>query len=52
MRDIYGFIADGKRPPAGTPQIFASFDEAARVNRIVEAVLESAKKGGVWVSVD
>jgi predicted dehydrogenase len=52
MRDIYGFIAAGKRPAPGQPQIFASFDEAARVNRIVEAVLQSAKKGGVWVSVD
>jgi predicted dehydrogenase len=52
MRDIYGFIAEGRRPEPGQAQVFASFDEAARVNRIVEAVLESAKKGGVWVAVD
>jgi predicted dehydrogenase len=51
MRDIYGFIAAGKKPAARQPQVFASFEEAARVNRIVEAILESSKKGGVWVEV-
>ncbi len=51
MRDIYGFIADGKRPEPGRSQVFASFEEAARVNRIVEAILDSARKGGVWVEV-
>src|SRR5690349_5395474 len=51
MRDIYGFIAAGKRPETGQSYVFASFEEAARVNRIVEAVLESAKRGGVWVQV-
>jgi predicted dehydrogenase len=48
MRDIYGFIAAGKRPQS--PQVFASFEEAAYVNRIVEAVLESAKENR-WVKV-
>jgi predicted dehydrogenase len=51
MRDIYEFIADGKRPEPGRSQVFASFEEAARVNRIVEAILDSARKGGVWVEV-
>jgi predicted dehydrogenase len=51
MRDIYGFIAAGKRPEAGESHVFASFEEAARVNRIVEAVLESAQRGGVWMQV-
>jgi hypothetical protein len=51
MRDIYGFIATGRKPTAGQSHVFASFEEAARVNRIVEAILESAKRGGVWVEV-
>jgi predicted dehydrogenase len=51
MRDIYGFIAAGKRPESGQSYVFASFEEAARVNRIVEAILESAKNGGAWVKV-
>jgi predicted dehydrogenase len=50
MRDIYGFIAAGKRPESGQSQVFASFEEAAYVNRIVEAVLESAKENK-WVKV-
>ncbi len=44
MRDIYEFIADGKRPEPGRSQVFASFEEAARVNRIVEAILDSARR--------
>jgi predicted dehydrogenase len=48
MRDIYEFIAAGKRPQS--PQVFASFEEAAYVNRIVEAVLESAKENR-WVKI-
>jgi predicted dehydrogenase len=50
MRDIYGFIAAGKRPEAGQSQVFASFEEAAYVNRIVEAILESAKENR-WAKV-
>jgi predicted dehydrogenase len=51
MRDIYGYIAEGKQPEPGRPQVFASFEEAARISRIVEAILDSAKRGGVWVDV-
>jgi predicted dehydrogenase len=50
MRDIYGFIAAGKRPESGQPQLFASFEEAARINRIVEAIIESSKESR-WVKV-
>ncbi|HLH29948.1 MAG TPA: Gfo/Idh/MocA family oxidoreductase [Terriglobia bacterium] len=50
MRDIYGFIAAGKRPEPGKPQVFASFEEAAQINRIVEAILESAKQNR-WMQV-
>jgi predicted dehydrogenase len=52
MRDIYGTIAAGKtvggkdHPPA-----FATFEDGYRANCIVEAILESAKKGSVWTKV-
>jgi predicted dehydrogenase len=47
MRDIYGCIAEGQ-----SPQIFATFEDGYRSNCIVEAILESAKKGGIWTKVD
>jgi predicted dehydrogenase len=46
MRDIYGTIASGQRP-----EIFATFEDGYRSNCIVEAILESAKEGGVWTKV-
>jgi hypothetical protein len=30
----------------------ATFEDGYRANRIVEAVLESARRGGVWTKVD
>jgi predicted dehydrogenase len=51
MRDIYGFIAAGGRPDPSTPHVCASFEEGYRANCIVEAILESAKQGGVWTKV-
>jgi predicted dehydrogenase len=51
MRDIYGFISAGRKPNASQSYVFATFEEAARVNRIVEAILESANRGSVWVEV-
>jgi predicted dehydrogenase len=47
MRDIYGCITDGKRP-----EIFATFEDGYRSNCIVEAILASAKQGGVWTKVE
>src|SRR6185369_567357 len=47
MRDIYGCIAEGKRP-----EIFATFEDGYRSNCIVEAILTSAKQGGVWTKVE
>jgi predicted dehydrogenase len=52
MRDIYGFIAAGKAPGEAHPPAFATFEDGYRANCIVEAILESAKKGGVWTAVD
>jgi predicted dehydrogenase len=50
MRDIYGFIAAG-RLDATYPPTVATFEDGYRCNCIVEAILESAKQGGVWTSV-
>jgi len=52
MRDIYGFIADGKPPTATHPPAFATFEDGYRANCIVEAILSSSKRGGVWTKVD
>jgi predicted dehydrogenase len=52
MRDIYGVIAarargeSMKRPPA-----FATFDDGYHSARIVDAVIESHRSGGVWTRV-
>ena len=45
MRDIYGFIADGRKPTDAHPPAFATFEDGYRANCIVEAILESAKAG-------
>jgi len=50
MRDIYRSIADG--PPYRTlPPAVATFEDGYRANRIVEAILDSARQGGVWTQV-
>ena len=51
MRDIYGFIAEGKKPGSAAPPAFATFEDGYRANCIVEAILESARKGSVWTKV-
>jgi len=52
MREIYGFIAAGERPDPATRQIFATFEDGYRSTCIVEAILDSAKQGGVWMKVN
>jgi predicted dehydrogenase len=52
MRDIYGFIAEGKKPTDPHPPAFATFEDGYRANCIVEAILQSASKGSVWTKVD
>jgi predicted dehydrogenase len=52
MRDIYGFIAAGKKPGDQHPPAFATFEDGYRANCIVEAILESAGKGSVWTKVN
>lgn len=51
MRDIYEFIAADKKPGGAHPPAFATFEDGYRANCIVEAILESAKKRGVWTEV-
>jgi len=52
MRDIYGFIAEGRKPGTGQPPAFATFEDGYRANAIVEAILDSARKGSVWTKVN
>jgi predicted dehydrogenase len=49
MRDIYGVIAAGP-PFRALPPAVATFEDGYRANRIVEAILESARQGGVWTA--
>jgi predicted dehydrogenase len=51
MRDIYGFIADGRKASDPHPPAFATFEDGYRANCIVEAILQSAKQGSVWTQV-
>ncbi len=51
MRDIYGFIAEGKSPRDPHPPAFATFEDGYRANCIVEAILKSARSGSVWTKV-
>jgi predicted dehydrogenase len=51
MRDIYGFIAAGKKPSDAHPPAFATFEDGYRANAIVEAIIKSARQGSVWTKV-
>ena len=50
MRDIYGFIAAGKKPSDPHPPAFATFEDGYRANCIVEAILKSSSQGWTKVS--
>jgi predicted dehydrogenase len=51
MRDIYGFIAAGRKPAEAHPPAFATFEDGYRANCIIEAILDSARQGSVWTAV-
>jgi predicted dehydrogenase len=51
MRDIYGTIAAGKGADAPRPPAFATFEDGYRANCLVDAILASAGRGGVWTPV-
>lgn len=50
MRDIYASVAAGP-PYRPLPPTVATFDDGYRANCIVESILESARRGGVWTQV-
>jgi predicted dehydrogenase len=50
MRDIYRSIAAGP-PYRALPPAVATFEDGYRANRIVEAILDSARQGGVWTQL-
>ena len=51
MRDVYGFIRDGKKASDPRPPAYATFEDGYRANVIVETILQSARAGGVWTEV-
>ena len=51
MRDIYGFIKEGRQPDDPKPPAFATFDDGYRAACIVDAILASHAGGGVWTKV-
>jgi len=52
MRDIYGFISEGRKSTDPHPPAFATFEDGYRANCIVEAILQSAASGSKWTKVD
>ena len=51
MRDIYGFIASGRRADEAKPPAFATFEDGYRAACVVDAILKSHADGGVWTRV-
>jgi predicted dehydrogenase len=51
MRDIYRTIADGGSMASKLPPAFATFEDGYRAACLVDAVLESHRRGGVWTEV-
>ncbi|HEV3139233.1 MAG TPA: Gfo/Idh/MocA family oxidoreductase [Vicinamibacterales bacterium] len=51
MRDIYTFIAEKKTPADPRPPAFATFQDGYHAACILDAVLESHRRGGAWTKV-
>jgi predicted dehydrogenase len=51
LRDVYSFIVAGGRPSDPHPPAFATFDDGYRAAAIVDAILESHRRGGAWTKV-
>jgi predicted dehydrogenase len=51
MRDIYGFIASGRKPDEPKPPAFATFEDGYRAACVVDAIVKSNADGGVWTKV-
>jgi predicted dehydrogenase len=51
LRDIYGFIAARKDPADAKPPAFATFEDGYHSACVVDAILESHRRGAVWTRV-
>lgn len=51
MRNILGFISEGRSPRTADELAFPTFATGLRVARIVDAIAASAKAGGRWKNV-
>jgi predicted dehydrogenase len=50
MQTIYGAISSGGQ--GARPAAMATFEDGYRANAIVEAIIDSARQGGVWTKVN
>jgi predicted dehydrogenase len=51
MQDVYTFIAEGKQPGDPRPPAFATFEDGYDAACVVDAILESHRRGAVWTKV-
>jgi predicted dehydrogenase len=51
LRDVYGFIAAGRQMSDQRPPAFATFEDGYHAACLVDAVLESHRRGAVWTKV-
>jgi predicted dehydrogenase len=51
IRDVYEFIAEGRALADPRPPAFATFEDGYRSACVVDAILESHRRGGVWTEV-
>jgi len=53
LRDVYATVQQRRNgtPVSPTPSTVATFEDGYRVTQLVDAVLESHRRGGVWVDV-
>lgn len=51
IRDVYTFIAEGRGPRDAKPPAFATFEDGYHAAAVVDAILESHRRGSVWTKV-
>ena len=51
MRDVYEFIASGRAVEERKPPAFATFEDGYHAACVVDAILDSHARGGVWTDV-
>jgi predicted dehydrogenase len=52
MRNILGFIADGKDPAEADELSFPTFATGLNIARIVDGIAASARSGGQWTTIE